>query len=121
MLDQSIIHYTYLAGAEVEIKNAIMNHELFMNFAPSKPGLIIDSEDGLVQISTESVGYIRSMEPSTPLVGRAFVTNSLANQLMISIFYKKTPSLYPVKVFRDYLKALQWLLELENRKFKAFS
>lgn len=83
-----------MSGAEIELKDAVINHELFMDFAPVKPGLIIDSEDGLVQISSESVSYIRSMEPTTPLIGRAFVTNSMANQLMISIFYKKTPSLY---------------------------
>jgi len=104
-----------LSGAEIEINDAIKNHNLFMEFAPSNSGLIIDSEDGLVQISAESVSYVRSMEPTTPLVGRAFVTNSMANQLMISIFYKKTPSLYPLKVFRDYLKAQQWLLELRNK------
>lgn len=109
-----------MKDAEIEIKDAILNHKLFIEFAPTKPRLVIDSEDGLVQISAESVRYIRSMEPSTPLIGRAFVTNSMANQIMISVFYKKTPSLYPLKVFRDYLKAHQWLLELENRKSKPF-
>lgn len=95
------------------MQDAILNHELFIKFAPTKPGLIIDSEDGLVQISSESVRYIKSMESTTPLIGRAFVTSSMANQLLISVNYKKSPSLFPVKVFRDYFKAHQWLLELK--------
>jgi len=112
LLKNNIIHYTYFSETEIDLENVIINHNVFKEFASFKPGLIIDSVDGLVQIEAEGVKFIRDKEKETPLIGRAFVTNSMANKILISIYYKTNPSLFPVKVFKDYIKANEWLLNL---------
>jgi hypothetical protein len=116
LLKNNIIHYTYISDTEIDLENVIINHNVFKDFAPFKPALIIDSVDGLVQIEAAGVKFIRDKEKETPLIGRAFVTNSMANKILISIYYKTNPSLFPVKVFKDYIKAHEWLSSLTKNE-----
>lgn len=115
LLQNNIIHYTYFSEKEIDLENAIINHNVFKEFAPFKPGLIIDSAEGLVQLEADAIKFIRDKEKETPLIGRAFVTNQIANKLIISIYYKTNPSLYPVKAFIDYNKAHEWLLIIKSK------
>ena len=115
LLQNNIIHYTYFSEKEIDLENAIINHNVFKGFAPFKPGLIIDSAEGLVQLEADAIKFIRDKEKETALIGRAFVTNQIANKLIISIYYKTNPSLYPVKAFIDYNKAHEWLLSIKSK------
>jgi hypothetical protein len=116
LLKDSIIHYTYLMNAELDLEQAKLNHDVYLKFATGKHALIIDSLDGFVSLSKEYTDYIKSKESTTPLIGRAFVTNSLAHKLIISIHYKVNDSMYPVKVFKSYDEAVKWLLLLANQE-----
>ncbi|MDX2174524.1 MAG: hypothetical protein SFY56_15580 [Bacteroidota bacterium] len=116
LLKNSIIHYTYTSEVEIELPEVEINHKTFVDFTSLKHPLLIDATGGLVNISAEGVQFIKSKEPCTPVLGRAFVTTSLANKLLISINYKINPSIYPFKVFTNYNEAQAWLLSLINQK-----
>lgn len=116
LLNNSIIHYTFVSEVNIELEDAIINHNTLISSFPPHPPLLIDATAGIVNLSKESVDFIKSKEPTTPLLGRAFVTNSLANKLLISINYKLHPSIYPFKVFTKYNEAQSWLLSLINQQ-----
>jgi len=61
-----------------------------LDFTLLKYPLLIDATDGMVNISSEGVKFIISKEPTTPVIVSAFVTNSLANKLLITINYKRS-------------------------------
>jgi len=112
LLKSAIIHYTYLPNAELGLEEAKFNHQAFIDLRTDVHPLLIDSMEGFINPTKEYADYIRSREPYTPLIGRAVVTNSLAHNLILSIYYKVNDTMYPFKVFKSYSEAENWLLTL---------
>lgn len=112
LLKNSIIHYTFLENADLDLEEAIHNHEVYNNFKTGVHPLLVDSENGFVTPSRKYADYIKSREPFTPLIGRAIVSDSLAHKLLLSVYYKVTDTLYPIKIFSNYEDAQAWLLKL---------
>ncbi len=112
LLTNSIIHYTFFKDVEIDIEQHKINHNALINLATLKQHpLLIDAIE-FVTITTEARKFIRSLEPITPILARAMVTNSLANKLLITFYNKVNKPIYPLKVFSNYNDAQQWLLTL---------
>lgn len=116
LLKNSIVHYSYLPEAELGLEEAIFNHNAYIEFKTGIHALLIDSLGGFINPSREYADYIKSKEPTTPLIGRAVVTDSLAHNLILSIYYKVRDTMYPIKIFKSYDEAEAWILSLMNKK-----
>lgn len=114
LLKSSIIHYTYLPNIELGLKEAEINHQAYLDFQTGIHPLLIDSLDEFISPSKKYTDYIKSKESSTPIVGRAFVTDSMAVNLLLSIYYSVKDTMYPIKVFKSYKEAEVWLLSLKK-------
>lgn len=110
------MHYTYLPNSTLERAEAEINHQAYLDLRSGIHPLLIDSLDEFISPTKEYVDYIKSKEPTTPLLGRAIVTDSMAVNLLLSIYYKVTDTLYPIKVFKTYKEAEEWLLSLKKNK-----
>lgn len=115
LLKNSIVHYTYLKDAELDLEQAKINHDVYLNFKTGIHALLIDSMEGFINPTKAYTDYIKSREPYTPLLGRAIVTDSLAHNLILSIYYKVSDTLYPIKIFKSYEEAEKWLLSLMKK------
>jgi len=118
LLKNSIVHYTYLSNAELGLDEAKFNHIVYSEFRTGIHPLLVDSMDDFVNPTKEYTDYIKSREPYTPIIGRAIVTNSLAQNLILSVYYKVKDSMYPIKIFKSYEEAQDWLLSLPKGKNK---
>ena len=116
LLKNSIVHYTFLPDAELNLEQAILNHDVYQNFKTGVHPLLIDSMGGFINPTKEYSDYIKSKERVTPLIGRAIVTNSLAHKFFLSVYYKATETMYPIKIFKSYEPAEKWLLALSSTK-----
>lgn len=116
LLKNDIVHYTYLPNITLGKEEAEVNHQAYLSLQSGIHPLLIDSLDEFISPTKEYVDYIKSKEPTTPLIGRAIVTDSMAVNLLLSIFYKVTDTLYPIKVFKTYKDAEDWLLSLMKDK-----
>lgn len=115
LLKNSIVHYTYLPDVELGLEEAIFNHDAYLEFKTGVHPLLIDTMGGFVTPTKEYSDYIKSKEPTTPLVGRAVVTDSLAINLVLSVYYRVKDTMYPIKIFKSYDEAQAWLLSLPNK------
>lgn len=114
LLQNDMIHYTFLPGAELTLNDAIENHNAFLEIRTGLHGLIIDSMEDFMNPTKEYSDFIRAKEATTPLLGRAVVTKSLGHKLLVSLHLKVSESRYPIKVFQSHSKAMQWLLSLKK-------
>lgn len=112
LLTDSIIHYTFFKDVEIDVEQHKINHNALVSIATLKQHpLLIDATE-FVTITPEARKFIRSLEPVTPILARAMVTNSLANKLLITFYNKVNKPMYPLKVFNNYNDAQKWLLTL---------
>ncbi len=112
LLSNNIIHYTYFRDSYVDVAEHIDNHNALVKIARiAKHPLLIDAFDHTT-ISSDARNLIRSLEPITPILARAIVTESLALKLIISFFKNINKAIYPLEVFNNYEKAKNWLLRL---------
>ncbi len=116
LLKNSIVHYTYLPDVDLGLNEAIFNHDTYMEFKTGIHPLLIDTMGGFVTPTKEYTDYIKSKESETPLVGRAVVTDSLAINIVLSVYYRVKDTMYPIKIFKSYDEAQAWLLALSIDK-----
>ena len=112
-LKNGIIHYSYILKTEISIENHWENHRALLKIGGGKRyPLLIDSMN-FFNISNEVKTLVRKLEPDIPIKGRAFVTVSLAEKLLVRFFQSMHKTIYPLKIFSNYDEAVVWLLKLK--------
>jgi hypothetical protein len=114
LLRNGIIHYSYIVKTEITVENHWENHYSLLKIVRERKRhpLLIDSMN-FFNISNDVKLLVRTLEPKIPITGRAFVTDSLAERLLVRFFQKTQKTIYPLKIFSDYNEAVKWLLELK--------
>lgn len=113
LINDSIIHYTYLEKSVIDIEAHKINNEALKKIAiKEKHPILIDSIE-YVEIDTDARKYIRSLEKNAPILARAVVTESLANKLLIRFYNTVHKPIYPIKLFSTYKDAVLWLKSFE--------
>lgn len=113
LLKNGIIHYSYTSKTEITIENHWENHYALLNIATHKKHPLLIDTLHFFNISNEVKILVRTLEPKIPIIGRAFVTDSLAEKLLVKFFQRRQKTMYPLKIFSDYKPALEWLLALK--------
>jgi|JI10StandDraft_1071094.scaffolds.fasta_scaffold658217_2 hypothetical protein len=114
LLKNGIIHYSYSLKTEITVENHWENHHALLKIAceNKRHPLLIDSIN-FFNISNEVKTLVRNLEPEIPITGRAFVTDSLAERLLVRFFQRTQKTIYPLHIFSRYEEAVNWLLELK--------
>lgn len=114
LLNNGIIHYSFIIKTEITVENHWENHHALLKIAQAdkRHPLLIDSIN-FFNISNEVKTLVRTLEPKIPITARAFVTDSLAERLLVRFFQKTQKPMYPLRLFSGYDDAVQWLLELK--------
>lgn len=116
LLENGIIHYTYLPDIEVDENDHIENHKALMEITGNtKHPLLIDSGE-LISVTLEARKKIRELEPLAPIIVRAIVIKSLAHRMLTNFYIKFHQPIVPTKVFENYDDALQFLLGFTTNK-----
>lgn len=114
LLDNGIVHYTYLPNIEVDENDHIENHKALIEITGNvKHPLLIDSDE-IISVTPEGKNKIRELEPLAPITVRSVVIKSLAHRLMTSFYIKFHKPIITTKVFDNYDSALLFLLETKK-------
>jgi hypothetical protein len=113
LLKNGIIHYSYIVKTEITVENHWENHHTLLKIVRDnkRHPLLIDSMN-FFNISNEVKILVRTLEPKIPITARAFVTDSLAERLLVRFFQRTQKTMYPLRIFSGYDEAVKWLLEL---------
>lgn len=118
LLENDIVHYTYLPGVEVDEDDHIENHKALVEITGNiKHPLLIDSDE-VISVTPEARKKIRELEPLAPITARAIVIKSLGHRLLTNFYVKFYKPIVTTKIFDNYQDAihyLQGLLSSENR------
>lgn len=113
LLKNGIVHYTYLPKAKIDVEQQLENHYALIELlGDKKHPLLLDASE-LVDISPDARLKVKELEPISPILARAFVTQSLGHKLMISFYLKFNKPYVQNKVFSNYEDAVEWLLQLQ--------
>lgn len=66
-----------------------------------------------LSLTREAQKNAKKMEDEVPVAASALVFDGVAQKLMADFYYKISPPKRPLKVFRDFNKATEWLKSLE--------
>lgn len=114
LLRNGIVHYTYFPKASISVEEQLKNHSTLIELVGTKKHpLLIDASE-LIDVSPEARIKVKELEPVSPILARAFVTNSLGHKLLISFYLKFNKPYLQNKVFSNYEDAVDWLLQLKQ-------
>lgn len=119
LLENGIVHYSYLPNAEIDYEQQVENTHAFCQLLKERRYPLLFDGGELVNYSNKARFYIRKHEEDLPILCRAFVTKSLINRININLYYLIHRSAIPHKVFNEYSEAVTWLLEMKA-KYDAY-
>lgn len=114
LLKNGIIHYTYIASAEVDEEDHLANHKALLEIAEEgkKYPLLVDSEEFIV-LTPEAQRLVRKLEPLIPVTCRALVVKSMSQRILSNFYIKFHKPYIPTHIFATHKEALEWI---ESRK-----
>lgn len=115
LLKNGIVHYSYLPDVEVDVEQHIENHNTLIELLGDKKHPILLDSLGLINMTSEAKQKVNELETKAPILARAFVSQWLGHKLLISFYLRTHPSTIQNKVFADYEKAVNWLLQQKNQ------
>lgn len=65
-----------------------------------------------ISLTREAQKNAKIMEKDTPVVASALVVNNVAQKLMAEFYYKFDRPKYPLKVFKNFDRGIEWLKTL---------
>lgn len=115
LLDNGIIHYTYLPNVEVDDIQHQINHEALLKLVDSnkKYPAILDGDD-FANVTPEGRKLVRELEPLIPVSARAMVIKQLGHRIAGNFYIKFHKPIIPTKIFNSHEEALNWLKQFLN-------
>lgn len=114
LLKNGIVHYTYHPKAKIDVEEQLQNHYALIELLGNKKHPLLLDASELVDISPDARLKVKELEPISPILARAFVTQSLGHKLLISFYLKVNKPYVQNKVFSNYEDAVDWLLKLNT-------
>lgn len=103
------IHNTYFPNVEIDAEKHLENHKALIELAGNKKFPVLVDGPEIVFFTSDAKKTAKELEPITPTLKRAFVTNSLGHRMLINFYLKVYKPTIPNKVFSNYTDALNWL------------
>ncbi|MFB0923714.1 MAG: hypothetical protein QMB65_00295 [Vicingaceae bacterium] len=105
---------------EFELKHAVEVDNLTYDLVKGKPFVaIVDGQNVRSNMSHAARDYFAKNEKITNIrKGQAIVVNSLHIKLLANFYMNFHKPSNPVKIFADYDKAYNWIIEIRNEWYK---
>ena len=115
LLDNGIIHYTYLPNVEVDDIQHQINHEALLKLVDSdkKHPALLDGDD-FANVTPEGRRLVRELEPLIPVSARAMVIKQLGHRIAGNFYIKFQKPIIPTRIFNSHEEALIWLKQFLN-------
>ena len=112
LLDNDIVHYTFLADSEICENEHQQNHHALIALIGTnkKLPLLIDAE-GQTSITPEGRSLVRKLEPLAPISKRAIVIKTLSDRMLANFYITFHKPFVPTKIFNNCEDAKKWLSE----------
>jgi hypothetical protein len=107
--EDGILQIRFFRGVEVTLEKAIEYYAVSNDLLNNQKSLVLVDASEDYQITEEAKAYVQTEEAMKNRIAIAFVTNSLANQLMFNLYVKFYKPLVPLKMFSNKTAALKWL------------
>jgi len=107
--EDGILQIRFFRGVEVTLEKAIEYYAVSNDLLNNQKSLVLVDASEDYQITEEAKAYVQTEEAMKNRIAIAFVTNSLANQLMFNLYVKFYKPLVPLKMFSNKTAALNWL------------
>ncbi len=110
LLNNGIIHYTYIANIEVDEEDHLANHKALLAIADDgkKYPLLVDSEEFIV-LTPEAQRLVRKLEPLIPVTCRALVVKSMSQRILSNFYIKFHKPYIPTHIFSSHDEAVAWI------------
>ncbi|MES2587700.1 MAG: hypothetical protein V4622_01895 [Bacteroidota bacterium] len=109
LLDNGIVHYTYLLNSEIGEREHKLNHRTYVDFVENDKKMILVDSEGYNSVSPEARKLIRSLEKIVPISKRAIVISTLHERLLANFYITFHKPIIPTKIFKCYEEAFSWL------------
>ncbi len=115
LLDNGIIHYTYLPNVEVDDIQHQINHEALLKLVDSdkKHPALLDGDD-FANVTPEGRRLVRELEPLIPVSARAMVIKQLGHRIAGNFYIKFHKPIIPTRIFNSHEEAIIWLKQFLN-------
>jgi hypothetical protein len=107
--EDGILQIRFFRGVEVTLEKAIEYYAVSNDLLNNQKSLVLVDASEDYQITEEAKAYVQTEEAMKNRIAIAFVTNSIANQLMFNLYVKFYKPLVPLKMFSNKTAALKWL------------
>ncbi|MGZ4059110.1 MAG: DUF7793 family protein [Bacteroidia bacterium] len=107
--DDGILRFKMLEGAHITLEKIKEYYEAGNRLAGNKKVLVLIDGQLNYTITDEAKKYSASAEAVQNRIAVAFVTNSVANRLVINLYIKFDKPVVPTKMFSSEAAALKWL------------
>jgi hypothetical protein len=106
-----IIHVSFVAGTSITVDVQMKLLDSYNEFTGHEKSKFMFEGGEFVSISKEAMENAFAIEERAPLGITAVVIRNLAQKLIAEFYYKVRKPKQPYKVFKDFDKAIAWLLE----------
>jgi hypothetical protein len=104
-----ILHIRMKKGVHLTLENLIEYYKATDRLLKGKKALVLLDASEEFEVSPEARTYMNSDEANRNRIALAYVTSSIANQLLFNIVNSISPKKLPRRMFSDQKKALRWL------------
>jgi hypothetical protein len=107
--DDGILQIRFFEGVKVTLEKVKEYYAITNDLLKNQKSLVLIDASEDYEITEEAKAYGQTEEAMKNRIAVAFVTKSIANQLMFNLYLKFYKPLVPMKMFSDKTAALKWL------------
>jgi hypothetical protein len=104
-----ILKIKILEGAEIELADALQNHEASMMLTKGDRYLVLVDARVSVSVSREARAYAAGAKYGDQSIASAFIITSTANKLIGNFYINVNKPEVPTRIFSSEEKAIEWL------------
>jgi hypothetical protein len=104
-----ILKLKILEGAEIELEDALQNHEASKILTKGDKFLVLVDARVSVSVSREARAYAAAPKEDDGSIASAFIITSTANKLIGNFYINVNKPEVPTKIFSTEEKAIEWL------------
>ena len=108
---QGIVRVTYLGGSIIDVKDKMQEKEAVWRITKGIKHPFLYSFESMVTITKEAKEYSIQVEAEQPFLAIAILVDNFAYQLLADFYFKFYKPKVTYKVFKDEIKAVEWLME----------
>ncbi len=108
---QGIVRVTYLGGSVIDLEDKQQEKEAVWKITKGVKHPFLFSFESMVTVTKEAKEYSIAVEMEQPFLAIAILVDNFAYRLLADFYFRFYKPKVNYKVFKDEIKAVEWLLE----------